>query len=140
MIVTREDIRQVVTTRVESLKASFTAYAVQVEYDNANTVNRATQSNPFLSVTFVYMDGYQTALGSNSLSRAIGTIVVEAWDKEGAGTARMNRLLEHFYRPLHMTDSMAPARTFAARFSSKRVPVQGWIAQAALIPFWYDTE
>lgn len=140
MIVTREQARQVVTTRVESLKASFTDYAVIVEYDNREVVNRASQSNPFLAVTLVYIDGMQINLGPSSQHRPIGTIVVEAWDKEGAGTARVNKLLDHFYRGLHMTDSMAPVRTHAARFSSKRVPEQGWIAQAALIPFWFDTD
>lgn len=140
MIVTREQARQAVTTKVEALKASFTDYTVIVEYDNREAVNRATQSKPFLAVTLVYIDGYQINLGPSSQHRPIGTIVVEAWDKEGAGTARVNKLLDHFYRGMQMTDSMAPVRTFAARFASKRVPVQGWIAQSALIPFWYDTE
>jgi hypothetical protein len=139
MIVTREQVRQAVTTRIQSLRASFTAYDLQVEYDNHNTINRSTQTLPFLAITFVYSDGYQTSLGQNSQHRPLGTIVVEAFDKEGAGTARINALLDHFYRGLHMTDTMPPVRTYAARFSSK-LPWQGWVAQAALIPFWYDTE
>lgn len=140
MIVTRETVRQKITTAVQALKTTFTGYTVVIEYDNMQTVNRATQSNPFLSVTLVYIDGMQVGLGYGSMHRPIGTIVLEAWDKEGAGTARMNKLLDHFYRGLQMTDSMAPVRTHAARFSSKRVPEQGWIAQAALIPFWFDTD
>jgi hypothetical protein len=139
MIVTREQVRQAVTARVESLRASFADYIVEVEYDNQNTINRSTQTLPFLAITFVYSDGYQTSLGSNSLHRPLGTVVVEAFDKEGAGTARINTMLDHFYRGLHLTDTMPPVRTYAARFSSK-LPVQGWAAQAALIPFWYDTE
>lgn len=140
MIVTREMARQAITTRIQSLKATFSPYAVAVEYDNMNTVNRATQSNPFLGVTLVYIDGMQINLGPDSQHRPMGTLVLEAFDKEGAGTARMNALLDHFYRGVQMTDSMAPVRTHAARFASKRTPEQGWIAQSALIPFWYDSE
>ena len=140
MIVTREMARQAVTARIQALRSTFSPYAVAVEYDNMNTVNRATQSNPFLAVTLAYIDGMQVSLGPDSQHRPMGTLVLEAFDKEGAGTARMNALLDHFYRGLQMTDSMTPVRTHAARFSSNRFPQQGWIAQAALIPFWYDTE
>ena len=133
MIVTREQVRQAITTRVELLKNSFTAHALVIQYDNANPVNKAVQSLPYLGITIVYMDGKQIGLGPTSEHRPMGTIVV-------AGTSRMNNLLEHFYRGLHKTDSIVPVRTYAARFASKRVPVYGWIAQSALIPFWYDTE
>lgn len=137
--VTREDVRKVVTTKLETLRASFTDYQLVIEYDNLETVNQATQSDPYVVVTFRYLDGYQINLGPSSETRALGTIVLEVFDKYGAGTARQNKVLDHFYRSLHKTDSMAPVRTLAARFSSK--PVQaGWAAQAALIPFWYDTE
>ena len=137
--VTREDVRKVVTTKIEALRATFPDYPLVIEYDNLETVNQSTQSNTYLSVTFRYMDGYQVNLGPSSETRALGTIVIEAFDKYGSGTARQNRLLDHFYRGLHKTDSMQPVRTLAARFASK--PVQaGWAAQAALIPFWYDTE
>jgi len=33
---------------------------------------------------------------------------------------------------------MPPLRTQAAKFSSKPAK-DGWVAQAALIPFWYDS-
>lgn len=137
--VTREDVRKVVTTKLETLRASFTDYQLVIEYDNLETVNQATQSDPYVVVTFRYLDGYQINLGPSSETRALGTIVLEVFDKYGAGTARQNKVLDHFYRSLHKTDSMQPVRTLAARFASK--PVQaGWAAQAALIPFWYDTE
>lgn len=139
MIVTREDVRQAVTAKIQALKSTFTAYPLAIEYDNYHTVNRSTQSNPFLAVSFVYIDGYQITLGPSSMHRPIGTLVIEAFDKEGAGTAKMNVLLDHFYRGLQMTDSMAPVRTHAARFSSKN-EFNGWVAQAALIPFWYDSD
>lgn len=140
MIVTREDVRKAITARVELLRASFITYQLVVEYDNQNAVNKAMQSLPYLAITIVYTDGKQVGLGPASEHRPMGTLVVEAWDKDGAGTARMNNLLEHFYRGLHNTDTIVPVRMYAARFASKRVPVYGWIAQSALIPFWYDTE
>lgn len=138
-IVTREDVRKIVTARIESLRVAFATYPLLVEYDNFNTVNRATQSDPFIAVTFRYIDGYQINLGPSSETRALGTVVVEIFEKVGAGTARQNELIEIFYRGLQMTDSMAPVRTLAARFAPRPAEA-GWAAQAALIPFWYDTE
>ena len=63
MVVTRDQVRKIVTGKVEALRASFQAYPLLVEYDNVITVNRSTQTLPFLAVDLVYMDGYQTALG-----------------------------------------------------------------------------
>ena len=137
-IVTREQARVALATRVNTLASAWTSYALQVEYDNKLTVNRATQSLPFLCVSMVYVDGEQIALGPNGGNRAIGVIVLEANVKEGSGTAEANALLDYFYPQIHKTDSMPPLRTYVAKFSSKPAK-DGWVAQAALIPFWYDS-
>lgn len=135
---TREDVRIKLTERIEALKLTWTDYPLVVEYDNAEAVNEAEQSTPYLSVRQVYMDGYQTSLSLNPTHRALGTIILEARAKQGEGTARLNKLLEHFYPSVHMTDSMSPLRTFAARFGSSPAKL-GWVGQAALIPFWFDS-
>ena len=134
---TREQVRQALTARVIAIKASWTDYPLEVEFDNFDTVNQATQTLPYLRVSLVYLDGYQTDLGPNAGHRVLGTLVVEAMVKQGAGTAQANRLLEHFYPKLHMSSAMMPLRTQAARYGSAP-PKDGWVAQAALIPFWYD--
>lgn len=133
----REEVRKALTSKVEMLRLTWPEFTLLVEYDNFDTVNLATQSDPFLCISMVYQGGFQAALGPAAPTRVMGTLVVEAKVKAGSGTAQANRLLEHFYPALHMTDSMLPLRTFAARFSS--APARsGWVAQAALIPFWYD--
>lgn len=134
----RERIRLALTERVEDLKATFTAYPLLVEYANGQVVNTATQVNPYLKVKIVYQGGDQINLALDPDHRAIGTIQVEAMVKAGTGTAQANRLLEHFYPSLHMSDSMGPLRTRAARFASREAR-DGWAGEAALIPFWADS-
>lgn len=138
MPVTQEQARQAVTLRVMQLHATWTEFPLWVEFQNSKPVNIATQVHPFLRVSLVYQGGEQVDLSDKPAHRASGTLVVEALCKEGEGTAAANRLLAHFYPHLQMTDSMYPVRAHAARFAS-HPPVLGWFAQAALIPFWYDS-
>lgn len=138
MIVTREDIRQVVYAKVEALRASFTDYPLKVVYTNGSTLNASEQTNPWLAVSIVYMDGEQIGLGKRPNYRSMGNLMLEAKDRPGVGTARLNRLLEHFFRPLQMSDQLLPLRTYAAKLASGGV-IDGWASEAAAIPFWYDT-
>lgn len=135
---TREQARVAITTRVNALKATWVAYPLIVEYDNRNLVNLATQTNPFLKVSIVYMNGYQVDLSATPNHRMLGTIIVEAFSKEGSGSKMANDLLQHFYPTMHMTDSMAPVRTYAAQFKTGRL-FDGWQPEAAIIPFWFDS-
>lgn len=134
----RESVRTALVSKVETLKGSFTAYPLKVEYANGVEVNTALQTHPYLKVWIVYQDGAQVNLASSPDYRLIGTIVVEACVKQGSGTKVANELLAHFYTALHMKDTIPPLRTLAARFSSKP-PADGWATEAALIPFWADS-
>ena len=134
----RERIRIALVDEVEALRATFTEYPLEVEYANGKVVNTATQTKPYLKVRIVYQDGDQINLALDPDYRAIGSIVVEAAVKAGSGTAEANRLLEHFYPTLQLSDRMGPLRTRAARFASKDAR-DGWAAEAALIPFWADS-
>jgi hypothetical protein len=137
MINVRELGRKAVVSKIESLKVNFTDYPLVVEYANSVVVNTSTQQNPYLKAHIVYQDGLQTSLGTVPTYRMLGTIVLEACVKEGTGTKQANDLLSYFYPELHLTDTMFPVRTLAARFSSKAAK-DGWAAEAALIPFWID--
>jgi hypothetical protein len=136
MIVTLNDIREKVVTAVEALKASYGP--LTVEYYHLKSVNLDTQSVPFLSVRVMLHDGFQTNLGRHAGNRLIGSIILEAKYKEGSGSRVANTILEHFYRGLHMTDAHHPVRTQAARPSSRPL-AKGWLAEAAIIPFWCDS-
>lgn len=135
---TREQARVALTTKVNALKATWLAYTLIVEYDNRMLVNLATQQNPFLRVGMVYMDGFQIDMSTAPSHRILGTIVVEAFTKEGGGSKMANDLLQHFYPSLHMSDAMPPIRTYAAQFKTGRV-FDGWQPEAAIIPFWFDS-
>ena len=138
MATTRSDALQALRTRVEATRATWLDFAVQVEYGNLKTVNTSTQSDPYLRVRMVYIDVYQLELARDPHHRVLGTIVIESMAKEGSGDLVQGRLLDHFYRAVHMTDTMPPLRTYAARFGSSPAR-DGWTAEAALIPFWYDS-
>lgn len=136
---TRESARVALTTKIEELRATWSDYALIVEYDNLNKVNLPMQTLPYLCVNLVHVDGWQIDLAQNPQQRFVGTIVLEAKVKEGQGTKLAFDLLQHFYPSLQMTDALAPLRTHAAKF--KELPAAaGWHTCAVLIPFWYDAQ
>lgn len=138
MAVTRNDVLEKLRTRVEALKATWVGLPLAIEYDNLASVNTSTQQHPYLCVSMVFLDGFQIDLSASPGHRVLGSIVIESKAKEGSGNKAQNSLLDHFYRGVHMTDTMTPLRTYAARFSSKPA-FDGWTTQAAIIPFWYDS-
>lgn len=135
---TREQARVALVTKVEALKATWTSYALVVEYDNKLAANPATQVNPYLKVSTVYMDGWQIDLAKSPKYRLLGVIILEAMVKEGSGQKLANDLLEHFYPSIHLTDQNPPLRTEAVKFKTAKA-VNGWVADAAIIPFWFDS-
>jgi len=136
MIVTLNNIRETVVTAIEAAKSTYGPLVV--EYHHLKSVNLDTQSDPFLSVRVMLFDGMQVSLGKNGGNRLLGSIVLESKYKEGSGSKIANNILEHFYREIHMTDRHYPVRTYAARFSGRSV-VKGWLAEAAIVPFWCDS-
>ncbi len=135
---TREQARLALTTKIEALKATWTAYPLNIEYDNLPKINTTQQVNPYLCVSLMYHDGYQLDLSNAPRHRMIGTIVLEAKAKEGQGTKKTAALLEHFYPELHMSDANIPLRTEAAKFRTPP-PNAGRQADVAIIPFWFDS-
>lgn len=125
------------TTKAEALKASWSSYALQMEYENM-LLDMSEQSNPFVRITLHYTDGYQANLGTSPTHRAIGGILIEALAKESIGSVIPNQLLEHFYKAMHMSDAMPPLRTYAAKFLPHQGVIEGWQSFAVIIPFWYD--
>lgn len=136
MIVTLNDIRTKVVTVTEAIKADYGP--LLVEYYHLKAVDLNTQSDPFLGVRIMLYDGIQTNLGRNAGNRLLGSIILEGKYKEGSGSKVANQILEFFYRRMHMTDDHYPLRTQAARPSSRPLG-KGWLAEAAIIPFWCDS-
>jgi len=134
----RELARVAVATRIEELKATWTAYALLVEQENLQAVNLATQVLPYLKVELVYISAEQAEISRNPRHRAYGHVLLTACVREGQGTKRANELLEHFYVPLQMQDGLPPLRTFAADFVRSKLK-EGWVHTPVLIPFYYDT-
>ena len=133
----REDVRQAIVTAIEARKASWADNTLIVEYDNRELVNRDTHVNPFLCVELLYIDGYQASLFPDPVHRILGTIILTAKVKQGSGSKAANDLLDHFYTAIHLTDTITPIRTHAAKLVRAKSEA-GWVGESAVIPFWYD--
>lgn len=136
MIVSLNTARTKIVEAVEFAKLSYGN--VLIEYYHLKAVDLNTQSDPFLAVRIMNYDGNQINLGRNGGNRIQGTLILEAKYKEGDGSKVAFNILEHFYMRIHMSDAYYPVRTQASRFSSRPL-VKGWLAEAAIIPFWYDS-
>lgn len=133
----RESFRQALVAAVEARKASWTDYALQVEYDNRIVVDTQTQTLPFLVVKIVYLSGEQADLGISPIHRVYGQVHIAAAVKEGGGTAQANALLDFFVPSLHMR-SIGGARMYGSK-PQKDVDHRGWVYTPVLIPFDSDT-
>ena len=138
MAVTKEQSRVAIVTKINTLVGTANlGYTLVVEYENRNTVNWATQTNPVLCVEILYIDGFQSNLASNTNHRVLGSIILKALVKKGQGIKKANDLLEHFYPSMHMSESMFPVRTMATKLTSEKMN-NDWACEVAVIPFWYD--
>jgi len=134
---TRSSFKAAVATAVEALKATWSDYALVVEYDNRLIVDTQSQTNPFLCVHIYYVGGEQASLGqATKHHRVYGSLVLSAAVKEGAGDEKANDLLQHFYPSLHMT-TIDGARTWGAVPSKERAH-RGWVYYPVVIPFDFD--
>jgi hypothetical protein len=130
----REAARIGITNALLALKATYPG-GLEVELPNQVELDPAAQTAPFMKVRIVYQDGYQASLSRHH--RVIGHLVLECWVNAGLGTKPANDMMEHFYKPLHMSDSIPGVRTYAAKFIAN-LPRPGWDIHPVIIPFWFD--
>jgi hypothetical protein len=132
----RENIRVAITTEVARLASLWTEYVLAIETEG-RSVDTATQTDPYLCLEITFQDGMQADLNTRPIHRIIGGIVLSAAVKKGEGSRKADRLLEHFYSAMQMTDRMSPARTYATSFlPTEESPT--WMKYRAIIPFWAD--
>lgn len=137
MTCNREIARQKIVQAIENLRATAPLPNVLVEYEGQTSVNVSTATQPYVKVWIDYIDGMQIGLGPNSGDRAMGTIIIEARQRQGVGMSVVNNLLTHFYQPIHRSDDLFPVRTRSARHASPP-PMEGWVRVGVAIPFWWD--
>ena len=137
MTCNREIARQKIVQAIENLRATAPLPSVLVEYEGQTSVNVSTATQPYVKVWIDYIDGMQIGLGPNSGDRAMGTIIIEARQRQGVGMSVVNNLLTHFYQPIHRSDDLFPVRTRSARHASPP-PMEGWVRVGVAIPFWWD--
>jgi hypothetical protein len=132
-----EAARNSIATEIERAKTAWTEYTLLVEYPNRDPINLATQTNPFLKVDIVFMDGEQLDLGDRPLTRNWGQIILAAGGKFGTGQVPLLKLLRHFRPYLQLRDNLGSVRTAVAKPQNARTHL-GWHYEIESISFWLD--
>lgn len=131
-----EQARQDITAAIEALRPLFPLPATPIEYDNLRIVDTQTQSEPYIRVNCVFMDGYQADMAVNPIHRKLGQIHLAVAVKEGKGSAAGLRLLDLIY-PQLQGKRLGIVRTKFAKFAPPHLD-KGWTNYPVLIPFWFD--
>lgn len=128
--------RQSLVSAVESVRPSFDAlyYPLKVEYDNRETVDLSTQSQPYLIVKVKWNDAYQADLAAKPIQRITGHLELISATKEGDGVARGLIMIDHFYTRLQQRQ-FGRVHTHIGDLTPE-LSKSGWRYQPALIPFW----
>lgn len=131
---TLDEYRQALTAAVEAAKAGFTDYTIVMEYDNRVLVKPGEQANPVMSVSIIFSDGSQGDLSANPFHRMTGMLTLSARSKEGDGTAKAYKLVEHFYPKLHRRTISQVNLEIAKPIPPKKLNGE-WVV-SVVIPFW----
>lgn len=140
MKVTREEIRKkVVATLTPQLLQLNKA---RIKYPLMPEVDVSIDKSIFVNIDLVYSDGWAAEIGGDANVRKSGTLVVEVNFKQGDIPAikKANEILDAVEPVISNTDSLTPLRTFAAaQVSPTSGAVQGFLREALVVPFWYDS-
>lgn len=132
----REAARVEIVTAIEALKTAWTGgYTPVIDYDNRELVNIAGQTNPYLSVELVYLDGQQMDLGPQPLVGTYGQIWLAVLVKRGKGTSQANALMDYFEKGLQL-QRWTLVSTQVKRPQPARQLKENY-ALVSLIDFWY---
>lgn len=131
-----DSIRQDITTVVVAAAPSFTAWALNIEYDNRVLESRYEIVDPFLCVKVNLTGGYQADISDNPVHRIMGQILLGASVREGEGSAKANVLLSHFYERLQRK-TLGSVRTYMAMMGGAH-PDKNRVEYQVIVPFWCD--
>ncbi len=130
-----EDARAAIYSRLNTFMAA--SYpAIPVRYENRLTVDFATLETLFVAAEIAFTDGTQMALGSSPPVRYQGTIFLNVWERDGAGTSEALGLLDAL-AVAFKTAQFGGVNTKAPRPMPGAFQ-PGWYVLAVRIPFWFD--
>lgn len=132
---TQAAARVEIVTAVEAAKAAWTAYPLEVEYENRNTVNLATVVNPYVGVDIVFYDAKQADLGPEPLQGVYGHVFFAVCTQEGRGTSQVTALSDHMGKAL--SRKAFPLVKTGVPKPQPAVTRKGWYCQVTLVSFWY---
>ncbi len=139
MTVTREEVRKLIVTRVASVAEQ---QGMRLQAPGLARPDISTTKEPYVRLEIIYLDGFATGMGLASKDRMVGNILTEVNYKEGAykDLVACNKFLDAMQALISNRDLMFPVRTYSSKQHSPQDGVaSGWVREALLTPFWYDT-
>lgn len=106
-----------------------------LSFENQGIVDQGTQFDPYLCVDMLLVSGEQLSMGATKAVATYGQIHLVTHTRENSGTLLGLKILDHF-RPYFQMKAFSTIRTQAAR-PAGAYPVQGWLCQPLIVPFWY---
>lgn len=133
---TFESARVALTTQFELALAAYPSTKPKVQYDNRNLIDPRTQIEPYISLSFININGRQLDLSPRPMSAQYGQVVLAAMVKENTGTSKANALLDYFLPWLELKELVA-VRTHTG-MGAKSFEKNGWEGYPIVIPFWWQ--
>ena len=127
--------RQEIAAAIEVARVAWTAYPLIVEQENRDTVNLATQVNPYVGVDILFYDGKQMDLGPEPLQEVYGQIFLGVFTQEGKGTSQVTPLIDYIGKAL--SRRTFPLVKTGVPKPQPAVSRRGWYCQVTLVDFWY---
>lgn len=106
-----------------------------VSYENQKNLDIDRQTEVYLCVDILYVDGQQLSIGKTKALADYGQVHLVAHTKKDAGSLKAQALLSHF-RNFFELKNFAVARTHASRQGGS-YPVPGWVCTPLIVPFWF---
>ncbi len=125
-----------VMTVMTAIQSAWSTYALKIEAEDRDTIDLATQTDPWIKVQSIKnLKGDQADMSSRPLVRQNGQIVLYVKTREGSGSLIANTLLD-FMRPYLEFKNLTLLRTKVFEPQDARI-VDGIRYAPVVINYWY---
>lgn len=131
--------RQAIFTEVERARAAWTAYTLQVEYENRDRVDLSKVTKSYACLDILWARASQMDLGLRPKVNDYGTILLTVGTKQGNGSTDLLKLLDHFRPYLQLRDNIGGGvRTQEGHIQKPYPAADGFYYYPLSVPFWVE--
>lgn len=130
------DAKAEVRAVAAQMQLDWTAYPLQIELDNRESVDLGTQTKPFLQISVKPMAGEQMDMADNPLIEQRGQILLNVVSRAGDGTTESDALLE-FAMKYFSLKYFTLVQCRAAVAVSPKLVKDRWYSPA-IVDYWYQ--